>query len=368
MENKKTIRNLLLYLGIPIVLIIVIALIFALQPKEEYPTSDIIHLFRDKQVTEYSLDFGNGELNIKLNTEYKGKKEIKTTVASVAVFLNAVEDYIKEYEDEYKAAYDEQLNRILAEKSQKKTIEITAAERNSAAAADKEAAAKKAEEAVGHGDSLYNQKQAQDNSWWMNLLPNAILIILLVIVWVFFMRRLSGGLGDAGKQIGFGKAKIKKDKDTEPYEFRIIPEGYNWVESDQAEFIERLLPLSMHYQLVEDEAMYTRFAQLYDTAPTTSLESLLGLSMSKEKIQTLRYSRHLACLIRMTTGETLYFRIHGLSVRHKSGKTYNLSIEDPEGTKYKILANSDQDSYPFENVGDFKIIDLISNESSKSKV
>ena len=164
------------------------------------------------------------------------------------------------------------------------------------------------------------------------------------------------------------KAKIKKDKDTEPYEFRIIPEGYNWVESDQAEFIERLLPLSMHYQLVEDEAMYTRFAQLYDTAPTTSLESLLGLSMSKEKIQTLRYSRHLACLIRMTTGETLYFRIHGLSVRHKSGKTYNLSIEDPEGTKYKILANSDQDSYPFENVGDFKIIDLISNESSKSKV
>ena len=164
------------------------------------------------------------------------------------------------------------------------------------------------------------------------------------------------------------KAKIKKDKNTEPYEFRIIPEGYNWVESDQAEFIERLLPLSMHYQLVEDEAMYTRFAQLYDTAPTTSLESLLGLSMSKEKIQTLRYSRHLACLIRMTTGETLYFRIHGLSVRHKSGKTYNLSIEDPEGTKYKILANSDQDSYSFENVGDFKIIDLISNESNKSEV
>ena len=58
MENKKTIRNLLIYLGIPIVLIIIISLIFTLQPKEEYPTSDIIYLFKNQQVDEYSLDFG----------------------------------------------------------------------------------------------------------------------------------------------------------------------------------------------------------------------------------------------------------------------------------------------------------------------
>ena len=45
MDNKKTIRNLLIYLGIPIVLIIIIAMVFMSQPKAEIPTSDIVYLF-----------------------------------------------------------------------------------------------------------------------------------------------------------------------------------------------------------------------------------------------------------------------------------------------------------------------------------
>ncbi len=166
MENKKTIRNLLIYLGIPIVLIIVISLIFTLQPKEEYPTSDIIYMFKNQQVDEYSLDFGTGALELKLNTKYKGKTEIKTTVASIGLFVDAVEDYVAEYNQKHPDA-----------------------------------------------PMKYNWKQATDNSWWLNLLPNLILIGLLIVVWVIFMRRLSGGLGDAGRQFGFGKAKVKNMTD-----------------------------------------------------------------------------------------------------------------------------------------------------------
>ncbi len=166
MENKKTIRNLLIYLGIPIVLIIVISLIFTLQPKEEYPTSDIIYMFKNQQVDEYSLDFGTGALELKLNTKYKGKTEIKTTVASIRLFVDAVEDYVTEYNQKHPDA-----------------------------------------------PMKYNWKQATDNSWWLNLLPNLILIGLLIVVWVIFMRRLSGGLGDAGRQFGFGKAKVKNMTD-----------------------------------------------------------------------------------------------------------------------------------------------------------
>ena len=162
MENKKTIRNLLVYLGIPILLIIAIALIFAMQPKEEYPTSDIIYLFKNQQVDEYSLDFGSGELNLKLNTPYKGKSEVKTYVASITLFIDSVESYV----DDYNAAHKET-------------------------------------------PMKYNWKQASDNTWWLSFLPNLILIGLLIGVWVFFMKRFSGGLGDAGKQMGFGKAKIK---------------------------------------------------------------------------------------------------------------------------------------------------------------
>ena len=166
MENKKTIRNLLIYLGIPIVLIIVISLIFTLQPKEEYPTSDIIYMFKNQQVDEYSLDFGTGALELKLNTKYKGKTEIKTTVASIGLFVDAVEDYVTEYNQKHPDA-----------------------------------------------PMKYNWKQATDNSWWLNLLPNLILIGLLIVVWVIFMRRHSGGLGDAGRQFGFGKAKVKNMTD-----------------------------------------------------------------------------------------------------------------------------------------------------------
>lgn len=166
MENKKTIRNLLIYLGIPIVLIIVISLVFTMQPKEEYPTSDIIYMFKNQQVTEYKLDFGSGELNMKLNTPYKNKTELKTYVASIGIFLESIDDYVDKYNTDHPDA-----------------------------------------------PMKYDWKQATDNSWWLNFLPNLILIALLAVVWIFFMRRLSGGLGDAGKQMGFGKAKIKNMTD-----------------------------------------------------------------------------------------------------------------------------------------------------------
>lgn len=166
MDNKKTIRNLLIYLGIPIVLIIAISMLFFMQPKEEYPTSDIIYMFKNQQVDEYSLDFGSGSLELKLNKEYKGKKEIKTNVASISIFLASIDDYVTEYNDAHKDA-----------------------------------------------PMKFTWKQATDNSWWLNLLPNLILIGLLAVVWIFFMKRLSGGLGDAGKQMGFGKAKVKNLND-----------------------------------------------------------------------------------------------------------------------------------------------------------
>jgi cell division protease FtsH len=141
-------------------------MIFALQPKEEYPTSDIVYLFQKQNVEEYTLDFGSGELNMKLNTKYKGKTEIKTYVANVGLFIDSVDEYVEEYN-----------------KSHKET------------------------------PMKYDWKKATDNSWWISFLPNLVLIGLLVIVWIFFMRRLSGGLGDAGKQMGFGKAKIKNMTD-----------------------------------------------------------------------------------------------------------------------------------------------------------
>ena len=67
MDNKKIIRNLIIYLGIPIIFLLIVGVIFSSQPKEEYPTSDIVYLFKDNKVNEYTLDFGSGKLTLKLN-------------------------------------------------------------------------------------------------------------------------------------------------------------------------------------------------------------------------------------------------------------------------------------------------------------
>ncbi len=161
MDNKKTVRNLLIYLGIPIVLIIVVSLVLSMQPKQEYSTSEIIYLFQDQKVKEYTLDFGSGDLSI---TKTNGKK-IETNVASVTLFLESVDKYV----DEYNEKNDKPMK--------------------------------------------FTWKQATDNSWWLSLVPNLILILLLGVVWWYFMRKLSGSMGDAGKSMNFGKAKIKSISD-----------------------------------------------------------------------------------------------------------------------------------------------------------
>ncbi len=162
MDNKKTIRNLLIYLGIPIVLIIIVSVFFSMQPKEEKPTSEIIYLFKDQQVKEYTLDFGTGDLTIKKTDN----KKIETSVASISLFLDSVEPYVQQYNEKNKEA-----------------------------------------------PMKFNWKKATDNSFLLSLLPEVVLIVLFVVVWLYFMKRLNNGFGDFGKTMGFGKANIKSVKD-----------------------------------------------------------------------------------------------------------------------------------------------------------
>ena len=166
MDNKKTIRNLLICLGIPIIFILIIGILFSTQPKKEYPTSDIVYLFKDNKVTEYKLDFGSGKLELTLNEKYEGKTEVETSVASISLFLQSIEDYVEDY------------NTKNPDKPMK-----------------------------------YTWKQASDNSIWLELLPNIILIGVFIGVWIYVMRKFSGSFGDVGKQFGFGKAKVKNLSD-----------------------------------------------------------------------------------------------------------------------------------------------------------
>ncbi len=162
MDNKKTIRNLLIYLGIPILLIIIITLFFTMQPKDEKPTSEIVYLFKENSVKEYSLDFGSGELKI----EKTNGQKVETSVASVGLFLETIKPYVEDYNTKNP-----------------------------------------------DNPMVFTWKPATDNSFWLSLLPEVVLIVLFIVIWLYFMKRLSNGIGDAGKSFSFGKAKFKSVND-----------------------------------------------------------------------------------------------------------------------------------------------------------
>ncbi len=162
MDNKKTIRNLLIYLGIPIVLIIIIAVIFSSQKVEQPMTSEIVYYFKDMKVKEYTLDFGTGAIELKLDDN----TTVQATAASVTTLLDQINPYVEQYNEKHK-----------------------------------------------EDPMKYNHIRAAENSWIIDLLPNIILLVALGVLWWYFMRKLSMGMGDGGKSMGFGKAKIKSVSD-----------------------------------------------------------------------------------------------------------------------------------------------------------
>uniref|UniRef100_UPI003AB5C217 ATP-dependent zinc metalloprotease FtsH n=1 Tax=Hominenteromicrobium sp. TaxID=3073581 RepID=UPI003AB5C217 len=165
-NNKKIIRNLLIYLGIPILLVVLLLLLFdrgADQTGLKY--SDVLSYFEDGKVSAYSLNLGTGEMKLTV-TEDSSKKEsvVRYTVPNVNLFYNDVSDYIKSYNQEHP-----------------------------------------------------NNRMTQDvirpaeTSWLVSLIPTLLMIALLVAFWVFMMKRMGGG--GAGNQMNFGKAKVKQIND-----------------------------------------------------------------------------------------------------------------------------------------------------------
>ena len=164
-SNKKKLRNLLLYLGIPIVVLLIIVFLFnRTHQQETYKYSDILNYFESGQVTSYRLNLGTGEMVLTLNDEKKST--VGYVVPSVDLFYRNVSDYITEYND--------------AHPDQKMTQDII---------------------------------RPAETNWLLSFLPTLILFGGLIVFWVFMMRRLGNSMGGGDKQMNFGKAKIKQMSD-----------------------------------------------------------------------------------------------------------------------------------------------------------
>lgn len=187
MNKNKQIKNLLLYLGLPILVILLLFFFLRGGTSNTMTYSDVLYLFEEQKVEEFSVDAGTGVLTMKLEEGAKipsledkqmmqkqgllgdGNSSnnliVEYKLASVDLFYNDVKEYI----DEYNADKPD---------SEKLTFDI---------------------------------QRAADRSIWLEMLPTLIMFVIIGVFWFILMKKMGAGLG--GKEMTFGKAKFKNSND-----------------------------------------------------------------------------------------------------------------------------------------------------------
>lgn len=156
-------KSIIFYILIPVLLIGSIFL-FSTQSKstDSKNYSEIVNMFRNDEVEKFELDLSTGQLTYKLRSD--GDKTVnRYSVPSVSYFLDDIGEYVKEYND-------------------------------------------------NNSDSpiVYNYKKGSSNSWWMSMLPTFIFTIIIILMFVWLMRRMSNSIGsETNRTLGFGKIKSK---------------------------------------------------------------------------------------------------------------------------------------------------------------
>ena len=191
MDNKKKVRNLLLYLGIPILIILAVALLYNTQQTEAPKTSELEQYFVQDKVDSYTINYGTGAIEITLK-EGEAANVSSTTTATVPPSTSAT---------------TVPSTTVSGSKAPKKTIvtgQLADIQRFLDDIAPYQASA---DEAI-----TYDLVRASDNSLLFELIPTILMVLLLVFGWIFIMKKMgNGGLG--GKEMNFGKAKIKNTND-----------------------------------------------------------------------------------------------------------------------------------------------------------
>lgn len=162
MDNKKALKNIGLFIGIPVLLMILLVMMFSKPAEVTHKYSEILYDFEDMKVTGYTLDWGSGDMNITL----KDGTQVNYVAPNVPQMVEDISPYIQKYN-------------------------------------------------AAHPDArmTYNWNRPAETSWLSSLLPIVITFVGFAVLWWFMMKHMNSALGDAGKQMNFGKAKIKQNTD-----------------------------------------------------------------------------------------------------------------------------------------------------------
>ena len=192
MDNKKKVRNLLLYLGIPILIIIITAAVLSTNKSTSPKTSELEQYFVQDMVDSFNIDYGSGQIEITLK---EGMSPIKSTDSDSQSATTATQTAT----EQQKTQSNSKKSKIVV-KGQLADIQRFLDD------------IKPYYNPASTDEIPHNLTRATDNSILMEMIPTLIIMIILIVAWVFIMKKMGGG-GLGGKEMSFGKAKIKNTND-----------------------------------------------------------------------------------------------------------------------------------------------------------
>ena len=192
MDNKKKVRNLLLYLGIPILIIIITAAVLSTNKSTSPKTSELEQYFVQDMVDSFNIDYGSGQIEITLK---EGMSPIKSTDSDSQSATTATQPAT----EQQKTQSNSKRSKIVV-KGQLADIQRFLDD------------IKPYYNPASTDEIPHNLTRATDNSILMEMIPTLIIMIILIVAWVLIMKKMGGG-GLGGKEMSFGKAKIKNTND-----------------------------------------------------------------------------------------------------------------------------------------------------------
>lgn len=158
---SKNWKSILVYILIPILLIGAVVFFANSQTSTDMKYSQIVSMFKNGEVSEFSLDLSSGNLVYK--TFAKPKEEKTYSVPSVSYFLDDIRDDVKAYN----------------EKHPDKPI-------------------------------VYDYKAGTSNTWILSMLPSLLMFVVLIALGIYAFKKMGSAMSnEANRTLGFGKIKTK---------------------------------------------------------------------------------------------------------------------------------------------------------------
>ena len=211
----------LLIFTVLIAVILMIAFAFNSQPNEKYLYSDIMGYFERLEVKAFQIDLTSGKLQMQLRADAKIQNHLVYNSSNTGLFgstgsksssvksvepnskHNGLDNLTKDGDKTNGAILTYSLpdisifwNMLMGNVGNGQTKNLIQAYN----------------EKYPDSPIIYNYGKSADNSWIFDIIPTLVLVAIMIVFWLYIMRRMSG-FGDPTKSMGFGKAKIKNLND-----------------------------------------------------------------------------------------------------------------------------------------------------------